>query len=412
MLSENEILKYAIENGIIDISTIQNTIEMNERQKYLDEHVYSVWQGKNGKYYTYLPDAKSNRGKKLVKRTTLESIQDEIVKFYKAQCEEPTIKSIFDSWVDDKLRYGEIQKQSYDKYQNNFKRFFGGISDNKIRYTTEESLEAFIKATITDQKLSQKAYSDMKIIINGIFKYAKKHGYTNLSITSFMGDLMLSKNAFTKIIRKKEDQIFLEEEIPRITKHLATQDDIRSLGLLLSFQTGLRVGELSALKRSDILSKKVKGIDEEKKYISVTKTEIKYRNVDGKWTHDVKEYPKSDAGVRNVILSEHAIDTVNRIIKINPFGEYLFEENRQRIKGNAFNRKLERVCNLLQINKKSTHKIRRTYGTTLIDNDVNDALIAEVMGHTDINTTKKYYYYSNKSEKTKAEQIERAVGNL
>lgn len=37
------------------------------------------------------------------------------------------------------------------------------------------------------------------------------------------------------------------------------------------------------------------------------------------------------------------------------------------------------------------HKIRKTYGTTLIDNNVDDALVAEMMGHKDISTTKKYY---------------------
>ena len=86
-------------------------------------------------------------------------------------------------------------------------------------------------------------------------------------------------------------------------------------------------------------------------------------------------------------------------------------EGCQRIRGNAFNKKLDRVCSDLKINKRTMHKIRKTYGTTLLDANVDEALVAEMMGHKDINTTRKYYYYSNKSDKTKVEQIEKALAN-
>ena len=74
-------LNFAIENGIIDIDTIQKKIEMNERKKFIEKHNYSIWEGKDGKFYTYLPDEESQRGKKLVKRTSEKAIEDEIVKF-------------------------------------------------------------------------------------------------------------------------------------------------------------------------------------------------------------------------------------------------------------------------------------------------------------------------------------------
>jgi integrase len=41
----------------------------------------------------------------------------------------------------------------------------------------------------------------------------------------------------------------------------------------------------------------------------------------------------------------------------------MFMEKGERIKSKAFNRKLERVCKALNINYRSAHKIRRTYGT-------------------------------------------------
>lgn len=58
---------------------------------------------------------------------------------------------------------------------------------------------------------------------------------------------------------------------------------------------------------------------------------------------------------------------------------------------------------------KPNHKIRATYGTMLIDGRVDDSIVAEQMGHVDIETTRKYYYYGNKDEEKKMEQVKAAV---
>ena len=123
-LTNDELLKYAIENGIIDPSHIQEQIEMNERRIYLQRHTNKVWQSKDGKYYTYLPDKISPRGKRLVKKTTMESLEDAIVEFYKEEDTDPYMEDVFSEWIENKLKYGEIKKQSYDRYKTSYNRFF------------------------------------------------------------------------------------------------------------------------------------------------------------------------------------------------------------------------------------------------------------------------------------------------
>ena len=53
--------------------------------------------------------------------------------------------------------------------------------------------------------------------------------------------------------------------------------------------------------------------------------------------------------------------------------------------------------------------IRKTYGTLLLDSDIEDSLVMEQMGHSDIATTRRYYYYSIKNEKNKLSQIAQVV---
>ena len=78
---ENDILKYALEHGMLDLSSIASQVEMTKREKILKCHQYSIWQGKNGKWYTYLPNKEGGRGP-LKKRTSQEDIHALLVDFY------------------------------------------------------------------------------------------------------------------------------------------------------------------------------------------------------------------------------------------------------------------------------------------------------------------------------------------
>lgn len=43
------------------------------------------------------------------------------------------------------------------------------------------------------------------------------------------------------------------------------------------------------------------------------------------------------------------------------------------------------------------HKIRKTYATNLLNAGVDEKIIQKQMGHTDISTTKGFYYYNNRN---------------
>ena len=47
-LSDSELLKYAVENGIIDAALLQDKIEMQKRNELLAKHLYKIYQGKDG----------------------------------------------------------------------------------------------------------------------------------------------------------------------------------------------------------------------------------------------------------------------------------------------------------------------------------------------------------------------------
>ena len=387
-----------------------------ENEKYLEKHNHKIWfDEKANQWMTYIDEPSVKRGFVLKRRKEKASLEKLIIEHYRAIEEQPWISDIFHDWLTLKFKYGEISEQTRTRYENDFRRFFPDDNEICMKYIadiTEIDLEMFIKGNIKKHKLTKKTYNGLKILIKGIFRHARKKKLTDVIISVFFDELDLSKNIFT-IREKKTDaeEVYSEEEIPIIKEYLLKKDSLRYLGILLVFVTGLRVGELAALKPEDIRLKENSGT------IHVCRTEVHYNEEKepGKRKNVVRvqEFAKSEAGNRKIIVNSFAVQILRRIQELNADPkEFLFEENGKRIKIQGFSRALRRTCENLEIPFRPMHKIRKTYGTTLLDNQVSEALVAHQMGHADISTTKKYYFRNNQSERHKIEEIERALSAI
>ena len=108
-------MKYALEHGMIDMSYVQEQIQMEKRKELLRKHPYEIWEGKDGKWYTYLPD--ENKGRKLKKRKTKEDIESCVIDFWKTQSEEERkkkkAKSLFPEWL--RFKQAHTNSTSYVK---------------------------------------------------------------------------------------------------------------------------------------------------------------------------------------------------------------------------------------------------------------------------------------------------------
>lgn len=383
---------------MINLSDVENSIEAMKRDELLKKHSYEIWEGKDGKWYTYLPS--KDGGRTLKKRKSRKDLEKVIIDFYKNQ-KEVLIKDIFQEWISQKLEYGEIQKQTYDRYKTDFDRFFNNtdISKTDIRKITEDDLEMFIRQTIKNMNLSNKSYSGLRLLIMGIFKYAKKQKYTEISITQFFGDLDLPRKCFARKVVKDDESVFTDSEVEKISRYVRENVSMINYGILLAFQTGVRVGELCTLKYSDIQGNKLR----------ISRTEVRYRDKDGNYVFEVRESPKTEAGNRDIILSSEAKKTLREIRRLNPFGEYIFMKDGKRIKEKAFSVKIVKICRYVGIKERSMHKARKTYATKLINGGVDESIVVKQMGHTSIDCTKNHYYFNNKNEEDAVKQIERAI---
>lgn len=386
-------------NAIITPGDIERLIKMREKQLYLQKHENKIWQGTNGKWYTYIRD---NSKRRLIKKNSLDDLENYIWSYYSEKADNPTVEELFNTWINYKMEVGEIHKGTKDRYICDFNRYFSAsmFKLQHIKTITEDDIDIFIRKTLSSHDLTQKAYSNLRTIILGIFKYAKRQHYTDISISTFFQDVDISKKLFKPSEKRLDTAVFTVEETNKLLYYLKTHQTIENLGLVFAFQSGVRCGELAAIKFSDISDN----------ILHVQRQEIVYKSSEtGKQVHEVVKYTKTETGDRYIYLPENAFNTLMAIRWLNRDNEYMMAKNGKRINKTAFNNILKRACKAVDIPPRTMHKIRRTYGTTLIDNNVEDSLIMSQMGHTDISTTRKYYYYANKDSEYKRKQIENSI---
>ena len=91
--------------------------------------------------------------------------------------------------------------------------------------------------------------------------------------------------------------------------------------------------------------------------------------------------------------------------------EYLFwDKQKGKIKTiHALTCYLYRVCDQVGIPRRSMHVLRKTYATRLLNAGIDGSIITKQLGHTNLDTTKEYYYYNDKSIEQIAKTIDLAI---
>nr|WP_130789587.1 tyrosine-type recombinase/integrase [Lachnoclostridium pacaense] len=421
-LKENdlfELLNTAIFRGIIDIADVQTKIDMTKREEYLNLHKEKneTWQGSNGSWYTYLPDETKKVGRRLVKKSTLTKIENAIVDYYKAldkkaSYDSLTFSDIHKEWIEYKDL--ESASESYAaKLEYDYNRYWKDtdIVKMSIKDIDVLTLEVYLLKTVEENHMTKRAYSDMKSIINMLYDYAIMKKIVSVNVAR---SIVVKKNKFSAS-KKKENkkEVFLTGEqksmVEEVMKDYYQNPDFTTpLAIPLGFQIGDRVGELVALKPSDI----------EGNYLHIQRQEIAcFKMVDGvrkKAGWKVVEYTKSEAGDRRIYLTPAAREIIKLLIESNIRNGYdsdcyLFMNGGSKIHARAVDSQIRKYCRHIGIEGKSNHKIRKTFGSALVDSKMSIEKATQLMGHTDKRTLLNNYCFNRYDDEQTERQMEEAL---
>ena len=404
--SDAELLQYAIKNGMIDPALVQDKIEMQKREEILKEHKYSIWHSESEDvWYTYLPDEKSNRGIKRIKRKDEKSIKDAIYRYYvsaqdlknKKSIESMTLDSLFHEYMTyktDKVSSGTIKRMAAD-----WQKFYVPEKDlvsKPFTQITKIEIDDFFNKVLDEHHLKKKAFYNMCGILKQCFQYAIDAEYTektpyrtNVNKKKFAGSP--KKPSKLEVYQEDERDLFIAEMERRLTNNPANTAPI---AIMLDFELGTRKGEILAISESDISGDHIhihRQVVEEWNVSDLNK--IKSRGF------KIVEYTKTADGDRVLPLTDRAKQLIQKAKEINAeygnaYKDFLFVKNGYIMSPDALDAQVKRGCEYIGIPVKTMHKIRKTYASTLLHNGVNLSIVKDVLGHADESTTLRHYIFN------------------
>ncbi len=399
-----------VESDVVEEGVL-GQIDQMINEHYLSLHNHRIfYQEKEKTYKTYV-DLPEGSEKKYIQVTSssLEKLQKKLIAHYKAVEMKMTVWGLYKLWLEERMRHNEIEKSTRDRFETDFTKVFiaSGFASRYVEEITEDELDCWIRDIISDYHLSRKAWSNVRIILSGIFKYAKKRKMTNISISYFLSDLQLSDHMFKHRVREDWEEVFTDDELSKIVEWIMDprnperQNSLSNLGILLCIFTGLRAGEIVALKKSDLSNNMLR----------VTRTETRYKSEEGGYQYEMRESTKGRDGWRVIAVPEIAVTVIQKIASLNPEAEYLFTNrtSNRRMISSTLSDKLKRICKYLGIPVRTLHKIRKTYASILLDAGVSEKIVTSQMGHTDITTTRGFYYKNRFSEAEKIAAVTNAL---
>ena len=415
----NLLKKMSIQANIEDADVQE--IVMTIQKKILSEHKYNIWQGKSDKYwYTYIPDETKPNGRKKIKKKSREDIDKAIIEFYLCPIESKrTLENLFNEFIIYKQK--QVSSATIKRMVADWKTYylpkteFINIDFSKM---TRIDVKDFLLTLMNEHQLKNKAFNNISGVLKQTLEYAVEKEYIDKS--PFCKPQNIGKKLVPDRKKSKESQVYSVEEYELIRKDMERRltnkpSMIAPLAVLLLFETGLRTGELLALRQSDILYEDGEyrlhiQRQNTKDYDLSDINDIHYKD------YSLKEHTKSTSGDRIIPLTNDAVLLINRIIEINKqynntYEDYLMVDKGKLITANAITSRLIRACERIGIKYRSPHKIRKTVASNLFSANVQLGDVSNFLGHAEESTTMKYYIFSTSTKKEADNQIRNALGD-
>ncbi len=388
-----ELLNYAIQHGMINMSYMQEQIEMAKRNELLAKHPYSIWQGKDGKWHTYLQDKNGKRIPR--KRNSQKEIEEVVINYLKESETLPkTFDEVYHSWREKHNLL--LSNNSIARYDTDYKRFFEDTSfaGKQISYITEEDIKAFIVQTVKNQQLCKKACKTLFGYIKNTLYSARVNKLIDGDPVEFLEAKQFYK--FCKENKRPKEKIVVSDSNLACLFNCVLEDYkkqpnyIPTYAVHMAILTGMRVGELSAL-RWDSIKNGYLIIDKSEKYDRVNKRYYIDSTKNGK----ERIFPITDEIQK--LLDKLKMEEM----KAGYICEWVFANEDGRIHAPVISSCSKNKCRQAGITEVGIHAYRRTLNSKMRCEGVSATVAASLLGHTE-QVNEMHYTYDITDIKKKA----------
>ena len=348
----------------------------------------NIYKRKDGRWEGRYIKGKNSEGKATygyVYSKTYNEVKEKLTKakndckiYFLSENSKSTLSEFALQWLES-IR-NSCKPSTYVKYRNTVvKHILPELGNYQLHQIETKVINAFCHNKLQNGALSPKTVKDMLSVIKLIIKFAGKFDVfcsCDFESVSIKSNKLTVKGLTTVQSRKIKD--FLTNNI-----------DYVNVGILISFYTGIRIGELCALKFSDISF--------ETKTMHIDKTMQRVQNFKGakNKTDIIISSPKSECSIREIPVPQFIIDLIieNDLYKRNAY--LLTGEATRFIEPRTLENKFNKIATICNIENVTFHMIRHTFASNCIEAGVDAKSLSEILGHSSVNITLNRYVHSS-----------------
>lgn len=282
-------------------------------------------------------------------------------------------------WLDEIA--GKRKPSTYVKYETVYKIHLAPIIGSyTLSNVSNQELQEKISDHLSGEDFSESLQDSVCCVANQVLAFAGKKYSICVS--------PLKKPAVKR--RKKTIETLSKTDQGKILSHIYNQSDKFSVGLLLCLHTGLRLGELCALKWSDF--------DFINMTLTVNRT-VQRISVKGFTTKTIlmTTDPKSEGSKRTIPLTS---EITKFLAKMKGKQPYVFGEGKA-LEPRTMQYYFKKVLKEVGANKKNFHILRHTFATNCVESGMDVKALSEILGHSNVKITLNRYVHPTMDSKRK-----------
>lgn len=277
-----------------------------------------------------------------------------------ANTQQPCFSALCDAWL--LRKRDEIRESSYIKYRAILERHIKPrLGSRRLSGICTASVDAFTRELLETDGLSVKTVHDILSVLHSVLKDTEARrpaGALAVQIRYPKG-------------KRREMRVLTIEEQKRLVAYLLHPTDSCKFGLLLALYTGLRIGELCALRWSCI--------DLREQTIRIAATMQRLGGT-GEGTRIVIGAPKSDSSLRTIPLPAQIAVLCRHMQPADPEA-YVLTGGPAYMEPRTLQYRLKRYTAACGLEGVHAHTLRHTFATRAIESGFELKSLSEVLGH-------------------------------
>lgn len=292
-------------------------------------------------------------------------------------------------WLLEKKDY--IKESTYANYSNNiFNHIIPKLGNYYLNELNHKVIQDFLLELSKNGRkdntggLAEKTIKDITIIIKGsIKKGINEDKIKHIELT------------FNYPKDNKENKLYVltKREQNKITNYVLENINSRNVGLLISLYSGIRIGELCALRWEDV--------DFKKNCLTINKTiqRVYIKDKNKNISKVIITTPKTKNANREIPINKDFLEILKKVKSDKK--HYILTGNEKYIEPRTYRKYFNKILDELRIKHFNFHSLRHTFATNCISLGVDYKTVSELLGHANVNITLNLYVHPRYSQKKK-----------